>query len=101
MSASRFARHAPITAGMLISRLRAFTGRFFADRRAVVAVSAVGLAATMGGAPLSNDSPAVGSAVFLAGVALLAFEFGVTAGPVAAALASAPFLSPGSEQGSA
>src|SRR5438876_6039404 len=101
MSASRFARHAPITAGMLISRLRAFTGRFFADRRAVVAVSAVGVGATMAVALLSKDSQAVGSAMFLPWVALLAFEFGVTAGSVAAALAFALFLLPASEQGSA
>jgi len=86
---------------MLISRLRAFTGRFFADRRAVVAVSAVGLAATMAVALLSKDSQAVGSAMFLPWVALLAFEFGVTAGSVAAALAFALFLLPASEQGSA
>jgi PAS domain S-box-containing protein len=85
---------------MLISRLRAFTGRFFADRRAVVAVSAVGLAATMAVALLSKDSQAVGSAMFLPWVALLAFEFGVTAGSVAAALAFALFLLPASEQGS-
>ena len=85
---------------MLISRVRGFTGRFFADRRAVVAVSAVGLAATMAVAYFSKDSQAVGSAMFLPWVALLAFEFGVAAGSVAAVLAFTLFLVPASEQGS-
>ncbi len=85
---------------MLIWRLRGLTSRFFADRRAVVAVSAVGLAATMAVAYFSKDSQAVGSAMFLPWVALLAFEFGVTAGSVAAVLAFALFLVPASEQGS-
>ena len=85
---------------MLISRVRAFTGRFFADRRAVVAVSAVGLAATMAVAYFSKDSQVVGSAMFLPWVALLGFEFGVTAGSVAAVLTFALFLVPASEQGS-
>jgi PAS domain S-box-containing protein len=48
----------------------------------------------------SKDSQAVGSAMFLPWVALLAFEFGVTAGSVAAVLAFALFLVPASEQGS-
>ncbi len=85
---------------MLIRRVRRFTDRFFADRRAVVAVSGVGLAATLAVALLSKDSQAVGSAMFLPWVALLAFEFGVTAGSVAAVLAFALFLLPASEQGS-
>jgi PAS domain S-box-containing protein len=85
---------------MLIWRLRGFISRFFADRRAVVAVSALGLAATMAVAYFSKDSQAVGSAMFLPWVALLAFEFGVTAGSVAAVLAFALFLVPASEQGS-
>jgi PAS domain S-box-containing protein len=84
---------------MLISRLRGFTSRFFADRRAVVAVSAVGLAATLAVALLSKDSQAVGSAMYLPWVALLAFEFGVTAGSAAAVLAFALFLLSASEQG--
>jgi PAS domain S-box-containing protein len=50
---------------------------------------------------LSKDSQAVGSAMFLPWVALLAFEFGVTAGSVAAVVAFALFLLPASEQGSA
>ncbi|MEN3312186.1 MAG: hypothetical protein V7645_1515 [Actinomycetota bacterium] len=85
---------------MLIRRVRGLTSRFFADRRAVVAVSAVGLAATLAVALLSKDSQAVGSAMFLPWVALLAFEFGVTAGCAAAVLAFALFLLPASEQGS-
>lgn len=85
---------------MLIRRVRGFTALFFADRRAVVAVSAVGLAATLAVALLSKDSQAVGSAMFLPWVALLAFEFGVTAGFVAALLAFGLFLLPASEQGS-
>jgi PAS domain S-box-containing protein len=85
---------------MLIRRARGFTSRFFADRRAVVAVSAVGLAATLAVALLSKDSQAVGSAMFLPWVALLAFEFGVAAGSVAAVLVFALFLLPASEQGS-
>jgi PAS domain S-box-containing protein len=84
---------------MLIRRARGFTTRFFADRRAVVAVSAVGLAATLAVALLSKDSQAVGSAMFLPWVALLGFEFGVTAGCGAAVLAFALFLLPASEQG--
>jgi PAS domain S-box-containing protein len=84
---------------MLIRRVRGFTSRFFADRRAVVAVSAVGLAATLAVALLSEDSQAVGSAMFLPWVALLAFEFGVTAGSAAAVLAFALFLLSASEQG--
>jgi PAS domain S-box-containing protein len=84
---------------MLIRRVRGFTRRFFADRRAVAAVSAVGLAATLAVAFLSKDSQAVGSAMFLPWVALLAFEFGVTAGCVAAVLAFALFLLPASEHG--
>ncbi len=85
---------------MLIRRVRRLTSRFFADRRAVVAVSAVGLVATLAVALLSKDSQAVGSAMFLPWVALLAFEFGVTAGSVAAVVAFALFLVPASEQGS-
>jgi PAS domain S-box-containing protein len=84
---------------MLIRRARGFTTRFFGDRRAVVAVSAVGLAATLAVALLSKDSQAVGSAMFLPWVALLGFEFGVTAGCGAAVLAFALFLLPASEQG--
>jgi PAS domain S-box-containing protein len=100
MQASRLGRQAPITAGMLIRRARGLTSRFFADRRAVVAVAAVGFAATLAVALLSNDSQAVGSAMFLPWVALLGFEFGVTAGSVAAVLAFGLFLLPASEQGS-
>jgi PAS domain S-box-containing protein len=86
---------------MLIRRVRGFTSRFFADRRAVVAVSAVGLAATFAVALLSEDSQAVGSAMFLPWVALLGFEFGVTAGSLAGVLVFALFLLPATEQGSA
>ena len=85
---------------MLIRRVRGFTSRFFADRRAVVAVSAIGLAATVAVAFLSEDSQAVGSAMFLPWVALLAFEFGVAGGSVAAVVAFAVFLLPATEQGS-
>ena len=84
---------------MLIRRMRGLTGRFFADRRAVLAVSAVGLAATFVVAVFAKDSQAVGSAMFLPWVALLAFEFGVAAGSGAAVLAFALFLLPSSEQG--
>jgi len=86
---------------MLIRRARGFTSRFFADRRAVVAVSAVGLAATMAVAFLSKDSQAVGSAMFLPWVALLGFEFGVTAGSLAGVIVFALFLLSATEQGSA
>ncbi len=85
---------------MLTGRVRGFAGRFFGDRRAVLAVSAAGLAATLVVAVFANDSQAVGSAMFLPWVALLGFEFGVTAGSVAAAVAFALFLLPASEQGS-
>src|SRR5260370_40063848 len=85
---------------MLISRVRGFGRRFCADRRAVLAVSALGLAATFAVAFFAKDSQAVGSAMFLPWVALLAFEFGVTAGSVAAELAFALFLVGASEQGS-
>jgi PAS domain S-box-containing protein len=85
---------------MLISRVCGFARRFFADRRAVLAVSAVGLSATLVVAAFAKDSQAVGSAMFLPWVALLAFEFGVTAGTVAAMLAFALYLLPASEQGS-
>jgi PAS domain S-box-containing protein len=57
------------------------------------------LAATLAVALLSKDSQAVGSAMFLPWVALLGFEFGVTAGCGAAVLAFALFLLPASEQG--
>src|SRR5712691_6503748 len=86
---------------MLIGRMRGSARRFFADRRAILAVSAVGLAATLVVAVFTKDSQAVGSAMFLPWVALLGFEFGVTAGSVAAVLAFALFLVPASEQGSA
>src|SRR4051812_10992312 len=85
---------------MTIGRLRGFVGRFFGDRRAVLVVSAVGLTATFVVALVANDSQAVGSAMFLPWVALLGFEFGVTAGSVVAVLAFALFLVPASEQGS-
>src|SRR5947208_2017216 len=85
---------------MLISRVCGFARRFFADRWAVLAVSAVGLAATLVVAAFAKDSQVVGAAMFLLWVAWLAFEFGVTAGSVAAALAFALFLLPASEQGS-
>jgi PAS domain S-box-containing protein len=85
---------------MLTRRVRGFARRLFADRRAVLAVSGVGLAATVVVAVFGNDSQAVGSAMFLPWVALLAFEFGVTAGSLAAVLAFALFLLPASEQGS-
>jgi PAS domain S-box-containing protein len=85
---------------MLIGRVRGVAGRFFADRRAVLAVSGLGLAATLVVAVFAKDSQAVGSAMFLPWVALLGFEFGVTAGSVAAVLAFALFLLPASEQGS-
>jgi hypothetical protein len=85
---------------MLIRRVRGFVGRFFADRRAVFAVSAVGLVATFVVALLSKDSQVVGSAMFLPWVALLAFEFGVTGGSIAAVVAFALFLLPATEQGS-
>ena len=85
---------------MLIRRMRGLTGRFFADRRAVLAVSAVGLAATFVVAVFAKDSQAVGSAMFLPWVALLGFEFGVTAGSLAAMLAFALFLLPAVGQGS-
>ena len=85
---------------MLIGRVRRFTSRFFADRRAVVAVSAVGLTTTLAVAFLSEGSQAVGSAMFLPWVALLAFEFGVAGGSVAAVVAFALFLLPATEQGS-
>ena len=65
-----------------------------------MAVSAVGLAATLAVALLSEDSQAVGSAMFLPWVALLGFEFGVTAGSVAAVVAFGLFLLPATEQGS-
>jgi thiamine transporter ThiT len=84
---------------MLIGRIRGFTSRFFADRRAVVAVSAIGLAATLVVAFFTKESQAVGSAMFLPWVALLAFEFGVTAGCVAGMIAFGLFLLPASEQG--
>ena len=86
---------------MLIERVRGFAGRFLGDRRAVVAVSAVGLAATLLVGAFMKDSQVVGSAMFLPWVALLAFEFGVAAGSVAAVVAFALFLLPASEQGSA
>ncbi len=85
---------------MLIRRARRLASRFFADRRAILVVSAIGLVATLVVALLSKDSQAVGSAMFLPWVALLAFEFGVTVGSVAAVLAFALFLLPASEQGS-
>jgi PAS domain S-box-containing protein len=85
---------------MLTGRVRVFAGRFFADRRAVLAFSAAGLAATLVVAFFATDSQAVGSAMFLPWVALLGFEFGVTAGSVAATVAFALFLLPASEQGS-
>jgi PAS domain S-box-containing protein len=85
---------------MLTRRVRGFARRLFADRRAVLAVSGVGLAATVAVAVFGNDSQAVGSAMFLPWVALLAFEFGVTAGSLAAVVAFALFLLPASEQGS-
>jgi PAS domain S-box-containing protein len=84
---------------MLIGRIRGFTSRFFADRRAVVAVSAIGLAATLVVAFFTKESQAVGSAMFLPWVALLAFEFGVTAGCVAGMITFGLFLLPASEQG--
>jgi PAS domain S-box-containing protein len=90
----------PIAVGMLIRRLRGFAGRFLGDRRAVLALSAVGLAATLLVAVFAKDSQAVGSAMFLPWVALLGFEFGVTAGSAAAVVAFALFLVPASEQGS-
>jgi PAS domain S-box-containing protein len=85
---------------MLTGRVRELARRFFADRRAVLAVSAVGLAATLVAALFAQDSQAVGSAMFLPWVALLGFEFGVTAGSVAAVVVFALFLVPASEQGS-
>jgi len=85
---------------MVIARMRGFGRRFFADRRAVVAVSAIGLAATFALAVFAKDLQAVGSAMFLPWVALLAFEFGVTAGTVAALVAFALFLVPAAQQGS-
>jgi PAS domain S-box-containing protein len=85
---------------MLIRRVRWFTSRFFADRRAVVAFSAVGLATTLAVGFLTEGSQAVGSAMFLPWVALLAFEFGVAGGSVAAVVAFALFLLPATEQGS-
>lgn len=85
---------------MLIQRMRGFVGRFFADRRAVLAVAAVGLAATLMVAVFTKDSQAVGSAMFLPWVALLGFEFGVTAGSIAGVLAFALFLVAATEQGS-
>ena len=97
MWASRPAQAAPITIGMLIGRVRGFAGRFFGDRRAVLAISAVGLAATLVVGVFAEQ--AVGSAMFLPWVALLGFEFGVTAGSVAALLAFVLFLLPASEQG--
>jgi PAS domain S-box-containing protein len=84
---------------MLTGRVQVFAGRFFADRRAVLAFSAAGLAATFAVAVFATDSQAVGSAMFLPWVALLGFEFGVTAGSVAATVAFALFLLPASEQG--
>jgi PAS domain S-box-containing protein len=84
---------------MPIGRLRGFARGFFADRRAVLVVSVVGLVATFVVALLAQDSQAVGSAMFLPWVALLAFEFGVAAGSGAAVLAFALFLLPSSEQG--
>jgi PAS domain S-box-containing protein len=86
---------------MTIARVGGFARRFFGDRRAVLAVSIVGLAATFVVAVLTKDSQAVGSAMFLPWVALLAFEFGVAAGFGAAMLAFALFLVPSSEQGTA
>ncbi|MDX6408670.1 MAG: hypothetical protein QOE13_1741 [Gaiellaceae bacterium] len=80
--------------------MRGFAGRFFADRRAVLAVAAVGLAATLVVAVFTQDSQVVGSAMFLPWVALLGFEFGVAAGCVAGVLAFTLFLVPASEQGS-
>jgi PAS domain S-box-containing protein len=65
----------------------------------VLVVSVVGLVATSVVAVLAKDSQAVGSAMFLPWVALLAFEFGVAAGSGAAVLAFALFLLPASEQG--
>src|SRR6266576_125718 len=85
---------------MLICRLRGLASRFFADRRAILVVSAIGLVATLVVALLSKDSQAVGSAMFLPWVALLAFEFGVTVGSVAAVLAFALFLLPAEQGGS-
>ncbi len=86
---------------MTIARVGGFAPRFFGDRRAVLAVSIVGLAATFIVAVFTKDSQAVGSAMFLPWVALLAFEFGVAAGVGAAMLAFALFLVPSSEQGTA
>jgi len=85
---------------MLTGRVRELARRFFADRRAVLAVSAVGLTATIVVAFFAPGSQAVGSAMFLPWVALLGFEFGVTAGSVAAVVVFALFLVPASEQGS-
>jgi len=85
---------------MLIARLRGFGNRFFADRRAILVVSALGLAATFALAVFARDLQAVGSAMFLPWVALLAFEFGVTTGSVAALVAFGLFLVPAAEQGS-
>jgi PAS domain S-box-containing protein len=86
---------------MTIARVGGFARRFFGDRRAILAVSIVGLAATFVVAVYTKDSQAVGSAMFLPWVALLAFEFGVAAGFGAAMLAFALFLVPSSEQGTA
>jgi PAS domain-containing protein len=100
MRASSLGQGAPITVGMLIGRVRGFVGRFFGGRRAVLVVSVLGLGATFVVGVFAKDSQAVGSAMFLPWVALLGFEFGVTAGSVAAMLAFALFLVPASEQGS-
>ena len=86
---------------MTIARVGGFARRFLGDRRAILAVSIVGLAATFVVAVFTKDSQAVGSAMFLPWVALLAFEFGVGAGVGAALLAFALFLVPSSEQGTA
>ncbi len=86
---------------MTIARVGGFARRFFGDRRAVLAVSIVGLAATFVVAVFTKDSQAVGSAMFLPWVALLAFEFGVAAGVGAAVLAFALFSVLSSEQGTA
>lgn len=79
--------------------MRGVVDRFFADRRAVLAVAALGLAATLLVAVFTTDSHAVGSAMFLPWVALLGFEFGVAAGFVAGVSAFALFLLPASEGG--
>jgi PAS domain S-box-containing protein len=86
---------------MLIQRMAGFAGRFFADRRAVLVVAAVGLAATLVAAVSTKESQAVGSAMFLPWVALLGFEFGVTAGAIAGVVSFALFLIPATEQGTA